>query len=156
MLRDRLIELAIALAIAEEIRTTERVVERVVEVGEVGRAVGETKTIDLSNVRVPNTVVSIRGDGILSELSIVSPSKDFRVTVRSGERNVLNVSWDDVSRISQFVSWLDAVYDQETGKYSMVVRDVQFKGLLQVVVEPLTTTLTSLDRVLAKVVIFNT
>ena len=123
-LREKLLDLAFRIVASEEGRKVE-VITAPAETS-TAAAVHEPYVVTGTSVVLPSTIAEIGGDGVIEELNVVSKTGNYRVKVLSGGRSVLNASFRDLQEISQYVSWVSAVFDEERGTYALTLYNIPF------------------------------
>jgi len=112
------LQVSVALLVAEEI--AEEVARR------IPTPKPPTSKVDVfREVKLPE-IIDVPGSGVLDELTVMSRSGDYGVSIYVGGRLMLIGSFKDLMELSEYVNWISAV--ENNGRYVLVVRDVGFQG----------------------------
>jgi hypothetical protein len=110
-----------------------------------------SKTVRMTDIPLPYTLVDETGSGCLKELVVKSRFKDYSLIVLVDGSDLYRNSYDWFQRISQSVEEIDAF--EEDGTYVLRLSDIHFAKSLKIVAIPfmtITTTL-KLDEVFCKI-----
>lgn len=152
MSEEFMLELAAKIAAAEENARliAEKLAERVtVEVTPTPPTF--SKTIRMTDVPLPYTLVDELGSGCLKEFVVKSRFKDYSLIVLVDGSDLYRNSYDWFQRISQSVEEIDAF--EEDGTYVLRLSDIHFAKSLKIVAIPFMTIMTTLklDEVFCKI-----
>ena len=149
--RDKLLDLAFMIVASEEAGGV-RVVSVPTEVVTRG-AVSEPYIATGRSVEIPATIAEIEGDGVVEEVNIISTSSNYRITIRSGGKTVIDTSFDELYSISQYVNWVSAVVDEERGKYVLTLYNIPFSGGAVISLSPINVRRSKIDYYMVKALI---
>ena len=123
----KLLELAMQLAAAEEAARLSKQKEN-----------KQTKAIPrlytYIGLKLPAVIYSDSGDGIIEEISIISPTKEYRIEITVSKYRVLYHTWEELSSISQYVNWLAAIEDN--GSYNLTLYNIRYSDGVTVNLAP--------------------
>jgi hypothetical protein len=110
-----------------------------------------SKTVRMTDIPLPYTLVDELGSGCLKELVVKGRFKDYSLIVLVDGSDLYRNSYDWFQEISQNVEEIDAF--EEDGTYVLRLSDIHFAKSLKVVAEPAITILSAskLDEVFCKI-----